>query len=280
MQEQEMTITHIERFLEQSYEALLRFSVKVAAALVVLIIGILVIRMLSSFARKIIKKRNPDPTVSGFLMNVFSWLLKILLFIAVISKLGIETSSFVAVLGTMGLAVGLSLQGSLSNFSGGLLIIMFKPFRVGDYIQAQGVEGTVRQIQIFNTQINNDNNQAIFIPNGILSNGTVINFSKEQNRRSNLSITVSASNDLAKVNQLFMDIIHNNDKVLKMPAPAVVLSELVGDTATFSIRPWALRPNFSAMNSEVLLALKDTIEKEGIKLPIQSVEFINIEKET
>lgn len=279
MNEQELTITHIERFFEHSYEALLKFSVKAASAILVLIIGIIVIRILSNLAHRIIKKRNPDPTVSGFIMNVFSWLLKILLFIAVISKLGIETSSFVAVLGTMGLAIGLSLQGSLSNFSGGLLIIMFKPFKVGDYIQAQGVEGTVRQIQIFNTQINNDNNQAIFIPNGILSNGTVINFSKEQNRRSNLSITVSASNDLAKVNQLFLDIINNNDKVLKMPAPTVVLSELAGDTATFSIRPWALRPNFSAMNSEILLAIKNTIEKEDIKLPVQSIEVINKEKE-
>src|SRR5690606_1176124 len=217
------------------------------SALIVLIIGVLIIRMLRYFIKRITEKRDLEPTVSGFLLNMISWLLKLILFIAVISKLGIETSSFVAVLGAMGLAIGLSLQGSLSNFTGGLLIIMFKPFRVGDYIQAQGVEGTVKQIQVFNTQINNDNNQAIFIPNGILSNGTVINFSREQNRRSNIRISVSTSNDLVKVNQIFLDILKNNDKVLQNPAPTVVLTELTGDTAAFNIRPWAIRPDFLAM---------------------------------
>lgn len=272
-------MTRLEQMFEHYIDVAQSFSVRLISALIVLIIGILVIRLLRGIVRKITEKRNVDPTVSGFLLNMISWLLKLLLFIAIISKLGIETSSFVAVLGAMGLAIGLSLQGSLSNLTGGLLIIMFKPFRVGDYIQAQGVEGTVRQIQIFNTQINNDNNQAIFIPNGILSNGTVINFSREQNRRANIRIAVSTANDLARVNQIFIDILKSNDKVLQTPAPSVILSELAGETATFSIRPWARRPNFSAMNSEILLAIKNTIEKESIKLPIQSIEVFNKEKE-
>jgi|SRR5690554_649201 len=268
-------LTRIELAIERLLENAFNFSLKIISALIVLIIGILIIRMLRYFIKRITEKRDLDPTVSGFLLNMISWLLKLILFIAVVSKLGIETSSFVAVLGAMGLAIGLSLQGSLSNFTGGLLIIMFKPFRVGDYIQAQGVEGTVRQIQVFNTQINNDNNQAIFIPNGILSNGTVVNFSKETNRRANIQIVISTANDLATVNQIFLEILKNNDKVLDTPVPTVVLSNLVGDTATFNIRPWALRINFSAMTSEVLLELKNTIEKENIKLPTQSIEVFN-----
>jgi len=271
----EEEMSRLEKMFEHYTDIALNFSVKIISAIIVLIIGIFVIRLLRGVIRKIIEKKEVDPTVSGFLLNMISWLLKLLLFIAVVSKLGIETSSFVAVLGAMGLAIGLSLQGSLSNFTGGLLIIMFKPFRVGDYIQAQGVEGTVKQIQVFNTQINNDNNQAIFIPNGILSNGTVINFSREQNRRSNIRISVSTSNDLVKVNQIFLDILKNNDKVLQNPAPTVVLTELTGDTAAFNIRPWAIRPDFLAMNSEVLLELKNTIEKENIILPTQSIQIIN-----
>src|SRR5690606_1757713 len=138
----EEEMSRLEKMFEHYTDIALNFSVKIISAIIVLIIGIFVIRLLRGVIRKIIEKKEVDPTVSGFLLNMISWLLKLLLFIAVVSKLGIETSSFVAVLGAMGLAIGLSLQGSLSNFTGGLLIIMFKPFRVGDYIQAQGVEGT------------------------------------------------------------------------------------------------------------------------------------------
>lgn len=268
-------MTKLEMLLERWVDVALGFSVKLASALVVLGIGIFLIRFLRGILKKIIEKRDVDPTVSGFLLNMISWLFKLLLFIAVISKLGIETSSFVAVLGAMGLAIGLSLQGSLSNFTGGLLIIMFKPFRVGDSITAQGISGTVRNIQVFNTQVNTSNNQAVFIPNGILSNGTVINFSRETNRRADIAVSVSTSNDLAKVNQIFLSVLENNSKVLKTPAPDVALTELNGDTAIFNIRPWSLRADFSAMSSEVLLDLKNTIEREKIILPTQSIEIIN-----
>jgi len=271
----EQELTKIQRTLQHFIEIIFQFSFQLVSALVVLLIGMLIIRIVKHFIRKIVEKRNVEPTVSGFLLSVISWLLRILLFIVFVSTLGVQTSSFVAVLGAIGLAIGLSLQGSLSNFTGGLLIIFFKPFRVGDYIQAQGVEGTVKQIQIFNTQINNDNNQAIFIPNGILSNGTVINFSKEKNRRANIKIKVSIHNDLTKINQIFLHILKNNNKVLSRPAPSVAISELNGDNVVFSIRPWALRTNFSAMNSEILLALKEVIEKEKIKLPLQNIEITN-----
>lgn len=268
-------MTKLEMMLERWVDVALGFSVKLASALVVLVIGILLIRLIRGVIKKIVEKKDVDPTVSGFLLNMISWLFKLLLFIAVVSKLGVETSSFVAVLGAMGLAIGLSLQGSLANFTGGLLIIMFKPFRVGDTITAQGITGTVRNIQVFNTQVNTSNNQAVFIPNGILSNGTVINFSREINRRADIQLNVSTSNDLSKVNQIFLDVLKNNKNVLQNPAPDVVLTELNGDTAILYIRPWSLRTNFSTMSSEILLELKNIIEKEKIILPTQSIEIIN-----
>ena len=265
----------IEKVIEHYIGVGQEFSVKIISAILVLVVGIFVIRLVRGIIKKIIAKKDIDPTVSGFLLNMISWLFKLLLFIAVVSKLGIETSSFVAVIGAMGLAIGLSLQGSLSNFTGGLLIIMFKPFRVGDTITAQGITGTVVGIQVFNTQVNTSNNQAVFIPNGILSNGTVINFSKESQRRADIQINVATSNDLSRVNQIFLEVLKNNKKVLDTPAPKVVLTDLVGDWATFSIRPWSINSNFSDMSSEVLLELKNTIEREQIKLPTQSIEVHN-----
>lgn len=272
---EELSLNRLEEFLDHSIDVLLQFSVKIVSALVVLGVGILVIRLIKGVVQKIVDKKEVDPTVSGFLLNMISWLLKLLLFIAVISKLGVETSSFVAVLGAMGLAIGLSLQGSLSNFTGGLLIIMFKPFKVGDSIEAQGVAGTVKRIQVFNTQINSDNNQAIFIPNGILSNGTVINYSREPNRRANLKITVATDNDLRKVNEVLLQVLNNNPKVLKNPAPAVVLADIVEGSAVFYVRPWSARKEFSAMVSEVLFGIKEALEREKIKTPTQSLEVIN-----
>jgi len=269
----EKELTQIQIAIQHFLEVIYDFSFKLLFAIIVLVIGILTIRIVKHFIRKITEKRNIDPTVSGFLLSVITWLLRILLFIVFVSTLGVQTSSFIAILGTIGLAIGLSLQGSLSNFTGGLLIIFFKPFRVGDYIQAQNVEGTVKQIQIFNTQINNDNNQAIFIPNGILSNGTVINFSREKNRRANIRINVSIHNDLTKINKIFLDILKNNNKVLSRPAPSVAISEINGDNVVFSVRPWALRTNFSTMNTEILLALKESIDKEKIKLPRHNIEI-------
>jgi small conductance mechanosensitive channel len=272
---EELSLNRLEEFLDHSIDVLLQFSVKIVSALVVLGVGILVIRLIKGVVQKIVDKKEVDPTVSGFLLNMISWLLKLLLFIAVISKLGVETSSFVAVLGAMGLAIGLSLQGSLSNFTGGLLIIMFKPFKVGDSIEAQGVAGTVKRIQVFNTQINSDNNQAIFIPNGILSNGTVINYSKEPNRRANLKITVATDNDLRKVNEVLLQVLNNNPKVLKTPAPAVVLADIVEGSTVFYVRPWSARKEFSAMVSEVLFGIKEALEREKIKTPTQSIELLN-----
>src|SRR5690554_780512 len=268
-------LTKIELAMERLLDNAFNFSLKIISALIVLVIGILIIRVLRYFIKRVTEKREVDPTVSGFLLNMISWLLKLLLFIAVISKLGVETSSFVAVLGAMGLAIGLSLQGSLSNFTGGLLIIMFKPFKVGDSIEAQGVAGTVKRIQVFNTQINSDNNQAIFIPNGILSNGTVINYSREPNRRANLKITVATDNDLRKVNEVLLQVLNNNPKVLKNPAPAVVLAAIVESSAVFYVRPWSARKEFSAMVSEVLFGIKEAFEREKIKTPTQSLEVIN-----
>lgn len=177
-------------------QVLIDYSPKLISAFLILFVGLYAIRIINRLMRRIMVKRELDPTLTKFLADILLWALRVLLFVTFISKLGIETSSFVAILGAMGLAVGLSLQGSLSNFAGGMLIIMFKPFKVGDVIEAQGMIGTVSEIQIFVTKVINANNQTIFVPNGTLSNGTIINYSVGGIRRIDLTFSISYDTDI------------------------------------------------------------------------------------
>jgi small conductance mechanosensitive channel len=164
------------KYKDAFINGVIEYTPRLIAAILLLIVGIWVIRFINNVVRKIMVKRDVEPTLIEFLSDIIFWALRIVLFIAVITKLGVESSSFVAILGAAGLAVGLSLQGSLSNFAGGMLIILFKPFKLGDTITAQGITGEVVDIQIFVTQLISGNNQAIFVPNGALSNGTIVNF--------------------------------------------------------------------------------------------------------
>ena len=197
-------------------------------------------------------KRELDPTLTKFLADILLWSLRVLLFVTFISKLGIETSSFVAILGAMGLAVGLSLQGSLSNFAGGMLIIMFKPFKVGDVIEAQGMIGTVSEIQIFVTKVINANNQTIFVPNGTLSNGTIINYSVGGMRRIDLTFSISYDTDIKKAKEIITTILKNNPKVLQTPEAEVVVKNLTDSEIQLAVRPWVKNTDFGAVSADTL----------------------------
>ena len=194
-------------------KVLIDYSPKLISAFLVLFAGLYVIRLINRFIRTIMVKRDLDPTLTKFLADILLWVLRVLLFVSFISQLGIETSSFVAILGAMGLAVGLSLQGSLSNFAGGMLIIVFKPFKVGHSIEAQGVSGTVSEIQIFVTKLITANNQTIFVPNGSLSNGTIINYSLQGSRRVDLTISISYDTDIKKAKDIITAVLNKNSKV-------------------------------------------------------------------
>ena len=216
-------IKTLDQYISNFFEVLVAWSPKVVSAFLVLIVGLYAIRLINRFVRNVMIKRALDPTLSKFLADILLWALRILLFVTVISRLGIETSSFVAILGAAGLAVGLSLQGSLSNFAGGMLIILFKPFRVGDYVEAQGVGGTVAEIQIFVTKLITANNQAIFVPNGILSNGVITNFSVEPIRRADMTLAVSSDTVSVRAKALLMKIWQDHPTVLESPEPQVVV---------------------------------------------------------
>ena len=248
------------------WNAVLDYSPKIISAFVILIVGIYAIRFIAGLIKKVMIKRALDPTLTKFLADILIWALRILLFIAFISKLGVETSSFVAILGAMGLAVGLSLQGSLSNFAGGMLIILFKPFKVGDTIEAQGQIATVLEIQIFVTKLVTANNQTIFIPNGILSNGTIINYSTQGQRRADLTIAISYETDIKKAKEIIAEVMRSNPKVLTTPAPEVGVKNLTDNAIQLAVRPWAKNEDFGAVFSETLENCKLAFDAAGIEI--------------
>lgn len=233
-------------------QIVIEYTPRVISAVIILVFGLWAIKIVMGFVRRLMVKRSVDATLSKFLADILVWALRLLLFISVISKLGIETSSFVAILGAMGLAVGLSLQGSLSNFAGGMLIIMFKPFRVGDTIEAQGVTGTVVEIQIFVTKLITGNNQTIFVPNGALSNGTITNFSMEGIRRADLNFGIAYDSDIKNVREILMQVIAKNPKILTSPEPAVVVRDLTDHSINMAVRTWSKNEDFSDMTAYIL----------------------------
>ncbi len=259
-------ISTLENYFKTILKILLDYSPKFITAVAILFIGIYTIRIINNVVKKIMIKREMDTTLSKFLSDILNWILRILLFVTFISKLGIETSSFVAILGAAGLAVGLSLQGSLSNFAGGMLIIFFKPFKVGNVIEAQGVVGTVVEIQIFVTKLITANNQTIFVPNGILSNGVIKNFSIEGIRRADLVISLSYETDIKNAKNIITQVLINHPKVLQEPKAFVYIKDITNNTIHLSIHPWSKIEDFGDVCSDILENCKEAFDNEGIAI--------------
>ncbi|NRT11734.1 mechanosensitive ion channel family protein [Flavobacterium sp. 14A] len=253
-------------YIDIYFKEFIAYSPRLISAFVILFIGLYAIRIINRLIRKIMVKRDLDPTLTKFLADILLWALRILLFVTFISKLGIETSSFVAILGAMGLAIGLSLQGSLSNFAGGMLIILFKPFKVGHTIEAQGVIATVCEIQIFVTKLITANNQTVFVPNGILSNGIITNYSLLKYRRADLSFSISYDANIKIAKDLILDILNNNPKILQTPKPEVFVKNLTDSAIILAVRPWANNEDYGVVFTQTLEDCKDAFDKAGIAI--------------
>lgn len=236
------------------------YSPKIAVALIILFGGLWFTSFITKTAKKIMIKRHVEITLTNFLGNIIFWTLRIMLFITVISKLGVETSSFVAILGAAGLAVGLSLQGSLSNFAGGILIILFKPFKVGDTIEVQGEQGKVSEILIFSTKIITGTNQVVYIPNGILSNGKIKNYSQLSNRRVDIEIITDYTSDITDIKNKIGAIIYEHPKVLKSPKAEVFINNFSDSAIHFSVRVWVENANHLQVKSDILEQSKSLVK--------------------
>ena len=242
----------ISSYSEKLFAVLMDYAPRLVSAFLILFVGLYVIKVLNKVLRRIMLQRELDLTLSKFLADILNWTLKILLFVMFISKLGIETSSFVAILGAAGLAVGLSLQGSLSNFAGGVLIILFKPFKVGDVIEAQNTSGTVQEIQIFVTKLITSNNSIVSVPNGVLSNGVITNHTVLGLRRIDIQFGISYKTDIVLLRSTIMKILDQNDLVMKEPSASIDVVLITDSAIKMAIRPWVLQENYGSVSGKVL----------------------------
>lgn len=254
-------------YIEKLWLLVQEYAPQVISALVILLVGLLAIRLVVRGTKKVMKSRGVDVTLQKFLTDLLSWTLKVLLFVTVVSKLGVATTSFAAIIGAAGLAIGLALQGSLSNFAGGALIMIFKPFKVGDLIEAQGELGVVKEIQIFTTHINSPTNKLIIIPNGALSNGNITNYSAEGKLRVDLTIGVSYDSDIKHTKDILMNVLTSNPKVLKDPAPSVNVVELADSSVNFAVRPFSTVADYWDVYFGVTEDCKLALDAAGIEIP-------------
>ncbi|PCH51890.1 MAG: mechanosensitive ion channel protein [Flavobacteriaceae bacterium] len=256
-----------QKYLDIVFNFIEKYSMNVITAILILIIGLWIVKKIAHLTKKIMVKRGVDKTLQKFLGDLINWALKVLVFITAISQMGIETTSFIAILGAAGLAVGLALQGALANFAGGALIMVFKPFKVGDLIEAQGQLGAVKEIQIFVTKLTSPENKLVIIPNGILSNGNIINYTEEGKLRVDLTFGVGYDEDIKKTKNVLMEVMLSNKNVLKDPAPSVNVSELADSSVNFAVRPWATPENYWNVYFNILEEGKNALDKAGIEIP-------------
>ena len=257
----------IDIYLGNFADRVVAFLPDLIQAIIYLVIGLLLIKLFRRFMARLMKEKKHDPTVLKFLMDLLTWTFRVLLVISVITKLGVPNSSFVAIIGAAGLAVGLSLQGSLSNFAGGILIILFKPIRVGDYIEAQGEGGTVAAIRIFNTKLVTSNNQVIYLPNGALSNGTIKNYSKESTRKAEVVLGVGYDCNLKRVKEVITEVISKDPRILNEPSAEINIKELAASTVNVQVFIWAKNEDYWKMLSDFLENIKEAFEAAGIEMP-------------
>lgn len=256
---------------KENWEKLLtwawNFIPDLIAAILIFFVGSWIIKVFTKALRNFFKERDYDETLEKFLYDLISIGLKILLVILVVTQLGVQSSSLVAILGAAGLAVGLALQGSLANFAGGVLILFFKPFKINDFIEAQGISGTVKEISIFTTKLNTSGNQLAVIPNGKISNGNIINYSAESKRKDQIEIGISYDSNMKEAKDILLELINSQENALQDPAPEVYVSELGDSAVILSLRYWALNENFWAIHFYTIEEAKRRLEINGISLP-------------
>lgn len=244
------------------------FLPDLALALVVLLLGLLVIKLIKRGAQRIMdRKSDMDSSLISFLRNVLGVTLKILLAVSVISMVGIETTSFIAVIGAAGLAIGLALQGTLANFAGGVLILLLKPYRTGDYIEGYGLNGTVHEVQLFYTILYTPQNQVISIPNGQLSNSPIINYTSLETRRLDLSFRIGYKEDLDRAKKVLSDIIQSEERIHGEPTPEILVDEFGDSALTLKIRVWTQNVEFWNLHYDMKETVKKAFDHEGITMP-------------
>jgi small conductance mechanosensitive channel len=252
---------------EKWIELATEYGLKIIGAIAIWIIGSWIIRKILKATRKVMTKSSYEESLQQFLINLLSWGLKILLIITLLGTLGVPTTSFAAIIAAAGLAIGLALQGSLGNFAGGVLIMIFKPFKIGDVIEAQGEIGAVKQIEIFTTKLIGLSNKEIIIPNGALSNGNIVNYTTEGTRRVDLVFGVGYDSNIKITKEVLMAVLTTHPKVLQTPEPTVNVLALADSSVNFAVRPWCNAEDYWTVYFEVTENVKGALDAAGIEIP-------------
>ena len=253
------------------------YGLKVFFALLVFFIGKRIARMMTNIATKLMKKNNVDVELVGFMDSLIYWLLFALVCVAALGQLGVQTASFIALIGAAGLAVGLALQGSLSNFAAGVLIIILRPFRVGEFVEVAGESGSIKNIKIFTTELRTPDNKCIIIPNSRVLDSNIVNYSSTGTRRIDLVFGIGYGDDIDHARKVIADIIKADPRILKDPEPVIAVAELADSSVNFIVRPWVLTDDYWMVNHDIIELVKKRFDAENISIPFpqQDVNVVN-----
>ncbi len=277
----ELSADNLDKTIDKLTDLCVNAGKHILAAVLIYIVGKFIIRVINHFVRRTLERRAIDASVKGFLCSLVNILLMVLLIVSIISALGVNTTSFAALLASAGVAVGMALSGNLQNFAGGLIILLFRPYRVGDSIEAQGVAGVVREIQIFHTIITTGDNKVVYVPNGSLSTSTVVNNSREDTRRVQWTVGVDYGEDVEKVKKLLLGIFASDPRILTSVAgkePFVALDTLGDSSVNIVARVWVKGSDFWGVYHEDLQKIYDTFNREGVNFPYPQ-QVVHLQKE-
>jgi small conductance mechanosensitive channel len=258
--------------LDKIAELATTYGIKLILAIVVLVAGLIIVKWITRGAVKMMTRANVSESLVPFLKSMISVVLKILVFISVLGMVGIEMTSFIAILGAAGLAVGLALQGTLQNFAGGIIILLLKPYKVGDFIETQGYLGSVKEIQIFTTVLLTPDNKTIIIPNSPIATGSLINFSTQEKRRVDLSFGIGYNDDIEKARGIILDLINADERIDKEPEPFVRVSELADSSVNFAVRVWANTSDYWNIFFDLTENVKKSFDREGVSIPFPQTD--------
>jgi len=262
-----VSIENANAYADKALDLVVSYAPKVLMALVTLIVGLFVIRMIMNGLKKLFARQNYDVTLQGFLVSLVGMILKVLLGITVVSMLGVQMTSFIALLGAAGLAVGMALSGTLQNFAGGVMLLLFRPYKIGDLIQTEGHTGVVKEIQIFNTVLNTPDGKTVIVPNAPISTSSLVNFTAQGNLRVDLSVGIGYSDDIKKAKEIIMNVLESDGRILKDPAPFVGVESLGDSSVNLVVRPWTDTATYWDVYFDTNEAIKNALDENGISIP-------------
>ncbi|MFA0227127.1 small-conductance mechanosensitive channel MscS [Vibrio splendidus] len=265
-------LSHAEQWLTNNSDLFIQYGVNIISALIILFIGNLIVKAVANSVSKVLQRKKMDRAVVEFVHGLVRYLLFVIVLIAALGRLGVQTASVVAVIGAAGLAVGLALQGSLSNFAAGVLIVAFRPFKSGDYVEIGGVAGSVDSIQIFQTVLTTPDNKMVVVPNGSVIGSPITNYSRHDTRRIDLMIGVSYNADLQKTKALLTKICESDERVLKEPGVQVGVHTLADSSVNFVVRPWVSTAEYWNVYFDLMQAIKEGLDNEGIEIPFPQMD--------